>query len=75
MNDDDRRGDTSTLSLWTDFRRYHIKENWCCLAIKESGIDFLPLEEVYPDFSLHRIKLNFCPHCGQRLRTSSEWYV
>lgn len=43
--------------------------------MKESGIDFLPLEEVYPDYSLHRIKLNFCPHCGQRLRKSSEWYV
>ncbi|MEW6116263.1 MAG: hypothetical protein AB1553_05115 [Nitrospirota bacterium] len=75
MSNEDRRGDSSTLILWADFRRYHIKDNWCCTAIKESGIEFLPVEEIYPDFSLHRIRINFCPHCGQRLYEGEGRYT
>ncbi len=71
MDHEDRIGDSSTLVLWTDLRNHLAGENWCCSAIKESGIEFLPIEETCPDFIMHRIKINFCPHCGQRLH--NDW--
>ncbi|MBZ0158041.1 MAG: hypothetical protein K8I29_17730 [Alphaproteobacteria bacterium] len=74
MSDEDRRGDVSTLVLWKDLRRHPVKENWCCSAVKESGIEFLPIEETYPEFRVHRIRINFCPHCGQILSHGEERY-
>lgn len=73
MDDKDRIGDTSTLSLWKDLRSHLVHDNWCCSAIKESGIEFLPIEETCPDFIMHRIRMNFCPHCGQRLQKEERF--
>jgi len=63
-NMEDRSGDPRAQDLWKEFKAFD-KADWCCEFFKELGIEWLQCETW--DFRFHKIRFNYCPHCGRRI--------
>jgi hypothetical protein len=57
--------DGESREMWREIRSLVQEEGWCCKVIREIGLEGLQCETF--DFRFHRVKLNYCPHCGKKL--------
>jgi hypothetical protein len=61
---DDRIGDPETRIWWKELKAFE-KGDWCCEFFKELGLEWLQCETW--DSRFHRLRFNYCPHCGTRI--------
>jgi hypothetical protein len=60
----ERKSDPESQTWWKELKA-HKKGNWCCRLFMEAGVEWVQCETW--DLRFHKLKLNYCMHCGRKL--------
>jgi hypothetical protein len=57
--------DEQSQAWWDELKSTEMPRNWCCRLIIEAGLEGIVAED--PTGKIHRLKANYCPHCGRKI--------